>query len=65
MLLYQVAPGANSFFYLNKNNAVVVFLNGTPITPGGNFVNQYYGNDLLHLQKVNIPNALVQEFFYE
>ena len=64
-LLYQIAPNSNSYFYLNKNNTVLVFLNGVPFTPGGNFVNQYYSNDLLRFQRLNVNNSLVQEFFYK
>jgi hypothetical protein len=64
-LLYQIAPGAKSYFYLNKNNTTVALLEGVPDTPGGYFVYQYYDNDLLHVQKANATYSLVQEFFYE
>lgn len=64
-LLYVVAPNANSYFYLTQNNTAVALLDGVPTTPGGHFLYQYYSNDLLHVQKANVSNSLVQEFFYE
>ena len=64
-VLYQIAPNANSYFYLSKNNTTVALLDGVPITPGGHFIYQYYSNDLLHMKKADVSNSLVQEFFYE
>lgn len=64
-LLFQIAPNANSYFYLTKNNTTVAMLNGVPITPGGRYVYEYYNNNLLHVQKVNVSNSAIQEFFYD
>lgn len=64
-LLYTSLGGSGvSYFYLSKNNPIRATLNGAIITPGGNFVYQYYPNSLLKTSTVNVPNAIKFTFYY-
>jgi YD repeat-containing protein len=64
-VLYTSLGGSGvSYFYLSKNNPVSVTLNGTIITPGGNFIYQYYSNSLLKTSTVNVPNPIKFTFYY-
>lgn len=64
-LLYTSLGGSGvSYFYLSKNNPISATLNGSIITPGGNFVYQYYPNSLLRTSTVNVPNTIKFTFYY-
>lgn len=64
-ILYTSLGGSGvSYFYLSKNNPIRATLNGTIITPGGNFLYQYYPNLLLKTSTVNVPNAIKFTFYY-
>jgi len=64
-VLYTSLGGSGvSYFYLSKNNPVSAILNGTIITPGGNFVYQYYPNSLLKTSELNVPNTIKFTFYY-
>ena len=64
-ILYTSLGGSGvSYFYLSKNNTITATLNGTIITPGGNFVYQYYPNSLLKTSTVNVPNKVKSTFYY-
>ncbi len=63
--LYTSLGGSGvSYFYLSKNNPVSATLNGTIITPGGNFIYQYYSNSLLKTSTVNVTKAIKFTFYY-
>ncbi len=64
-ILYTSLGGSGvSYFYLTKNNTIRATLNGTTLTPGGNFVYQYYSNSLLKTSTVNVPGAIKFTFYY-
>lgn len=64
-ILYTSLGGSGvSYFYLSKNNTIRANLNGTIITPGGNFIYQYYPNSLLKTSTVNVPNTIKFTFYY-
>ena len=64
-LLYTSLGGSGvSYFYLSKNNPVNASLNNTVITPGGNFLYEYYGNSLLKTSTLNVQDAIKFTFFY-
>lgn len=64
-ILYTSLGGSGvSYFYLSKNNPTIATLNGAIITPGGNFVYQYYPNSLLKTSTVNVPNKAKFTFYY-
>lgn len=64
-ILYTSLGGSGvSYFYLSKNNPTVATLNGAIITPGGNFVYQYYSNSLLKISTTNAPNTMKFAFYY-
>lgn len=64
-ILYTSLGGSGvSYFYLSKNNPIRATLNGAIITPGGNFVYQYYPNSLLKTSTVNLPNTIKFTFYY-
>ena len=64
-VLYTSLGGSGvSYFYLSKNNPMNATLNGTVITPGGNFVYQYYPNSLLRTSVANVPNSIKFTFYY-
>jgi hypothetical protein len=64
-LLYTSLGGSGvSYFYLSRNNPTVATLNNSILTPGGNFIYQYYPNSLLKTSTVNVPNATSFRFYY-
>lgn len=64
-MLYTALGGSGvSYFYLSKNNPMIATLNDTIITPGGNFVYQYYPNSLLKISTTNAPNTMRFAFYY-
>jgi|GEM_PF-1656107 YD repeat-containing protein len=62
--LYTSLGGSVSYFYLSKNNPIKATLNNTVITPGGNFIYQYYPNSLLRTSTANVANSIVFTFYY-
>jgi hypothetical protein len=62
--LYTCLSGGVDYFYLSRHNPTRASLDNTVITPGGNFVYQYYDNALLKTSRLNVSNTLMTTFYY-